>query len=147
MIGIVGSQPLVFGLFVAVASFMVCGAAQEVKVVKAVAPRPAAAVDGKTLFRRYCAVCHGVDGKGEGPASATLKHQPSNLTAISRRNSGKFPEDRMLRILRGDESILSHGTQDMPIWGPLFYGLSTNLSMGQMRIHALVSYLEQIQTR
>ena len=136
-----------FGLFMAVASFMVCGAAQEAKVVRTVTPRSTAAVDGKTLFHQYCAVCHGVDGKGEGPAAATLKQQPSNLTAISRRNNGKFPEDKMLRILKGDEPLLSHGTQEMPIWGPLFYGMSTKLSMGQIRIHALVSYLEQIQTR
>jgi hypothetical protein len=33
------------------------------------------------------------------------------------------------------------------MWGPLFYGMSTKLSLGQIRIHALVSYLEQIQTR
>lgn len=35
--------------------------------------------NGRTLFGRYCASCHGADGGGNGPASAQLKHPPRDL--------------------------------------------------------------------
>ena len=118
-----------------------------VVAIGAATPRPTAAVDGKTLFRQYCAVCHGLDGKGAGPAVSALKQAPTDLTAINRQHNGRFPDDKILRILNGAEPIASHGTQEMPIWGPVFYGMSNNLSLGQLRVHALVSYLEQIQAK
>ena len=35
---------------------------------------------GRTLFRADCAPCHGDNGKGDGPASASVKPSPANLT-------------------------------------------------------------------
>ena len=32
--------------------------------------------DGKALFRTYCATCHGVEAKGNGPLSASLATGP-----------------------------------------------------------------------
>ena len=40
-------------------------------------------LDGRLLFRAYCAACHGADGKGGGPAAASLKSPPPDLTLIS----------------------------------------------------------------
>ena len=38
------------------------------------------AVQGKQLFQVHCQVCHGVQGKGDGPASVSLKPVPRDLT-------------------------------------------------------------------
>jgi len=36
---------------------------------------------GKTLYDGRCAFCHGVAGKGDGPAGAALRPPPTNLTS------------------------------------------------------------------
>lgn len=114
--------------------------------VKQVPVRPTASVDGKDLYRQYCAACHGVDGKGDGPAAVALKKAPSDLTHIARANNG-FPEERMLRILRGEETVTAHGSQAMPVWGAVFSNMSPNIELAQMRVHSLLNYLEKIQAK
>jgi len=47
--------------------------------------------DPQAMFSGYCAACHGLDGKGTGPAAAALKKAPADLTKISARNGGTFP--------------------------------------------------------
>ncbi|MFZ3072661.1 MAG: c-type cytochrome [Thermodesulfobacteriota bacterium] len=39
-----------------------------------------AASDGKGIYLKYCASCHGIEGKGNGPASEFLLPRPRNLT-------------------------------------------------------------------
>ena len=119
--------------------------AQET-TIKRVAPKPTTAIDGKSLFLEYCAVCHGPNGKGGGPAANALKTSPGDLTQISHKAGGKFPEDRILRILKGDEPIAAHGSREMPIWGKVF-GNMGSLSAGQTRIHALLQYVEGLQAK
>lgn len=36
---------------------------------------------GKALFQDKCTVCHGMDGKGNGPASGALSTTPTDFTA------------------------------------------------------------------
>ncbi len=38
-------------------------------------------VEGHGLYRTHCAVCHGVAGYGDGPAAASLRPRPADLTA------------------------------------------------------------------
>ena len=45
---------------------------------------------GKDMFNNYCAVCHGTDGKGTGPAATALKATPADLTALAQKNGGKY---------------------------------------------------------
>ena len=40
-----------------------------------------AIVHGATLFPQHCAVCHGPEGRGNGPAAASLPVPPADLTA------------------------------------------------------------------
>jgi len=42
---------------------------------------PAAIVQGQNVFQQHCAVCHGRDGHGDGPAAAGLNSTPADLTA------------------------------------------------------------------
>ena len=116
------------------------------KTIQRVSPKPTVAIDGKSLFQEYCAVCHGVNGKGGGPAAKALQVAPGDLTQISRKNEGKFPEERIMRVLKGEEPVTAHGTQDMPIWGKVFSNMGS-LTMAQTRIHALLQYVEGIQTK
>jgi len=39
-----------------------------------------AAAKGKKLYKQLCAICHGVKGKGDGMAGASLTPKPANFT-------------------------------------------------------------------
>lgn len=45
-------------------------------------PDSATLKNAKTLYIKYCAPCHGVSGKGDGPANASLSPNPANHTSI-----------------------------------------------------------------
>src|SRR5689334_2924626 len=60
---------------------------------------PTTAISGSVLFKQYCAACHGMNGKGDGPAAPALKSRPGDLTHYATRNSGRFPEEKFMRIM------------------------------------------------
>lgn len=115
--------------------------------VKRVPAKPTASVNGKDLYRQYCASCHGADAKGNGPAASAMKSAPSDLTQIAARNGGRFPDERMREILEGTREVPAHGSRDMPVWGAIFNNMSPNLTLTQTRIHSLMSYIEDIQVK
>jgi mono/diheme cytochrome c family protein len=117
----------------------------EVKRVPAAATSPSS---GKEMFASYCASCHGRDAKGDGPAAAALKQTPADLTALAKRNAGKFPSDRVTSVLRGQASLAAHGSQEMPVWGPVFWRMSQgHEEQVQMRVANLTKYLESLQEK
>src|ERR1019366_227940 len=102
---------------------------------------------GVDLYQRYCAVCHGKDGKGGGPAAAALKASPTDLTELLKSNSGKFPVGTVRQLLGGGSSTPAHGSQEMPIWGPVFRAMSPNERIAKLRVDNLLRYLESIQQK
>jgi mono/diheme cytochrome c family protein len=122
-------------------------AADELTKIKKVPAHTTSAITGQDLFRQYCAVCHGTDGKSSGPAAAALKTKPADLTLVSRKNGGKYPEIRVQRVINGEDDVTAHGSRDMPIWGQIFRHMSSNQDLGSVRIYNLVKYIEQIQSK
>lgn len=103
---------------------------------------------GKDMFNSYCAVCHGTDAKGSGPAASAMKTPPSDLTVLSKNDGGKYPSAHVAAVIRGQASTPSHGSQDMPVWGPLFSSLSQGHdAQVQQRIANLVTYIEGLQAK
>lgn len=37
-------------------------------------------IEGKKLYQTYCTGCHGISGKGDGPAAKTLPVKPADHT-------------------------------------------------------------------
>jgi len=101
------------------------------------------------MFDAYCAACHGKDAKGDGPAVPALKVPPPDLTTLAQRHGGKFPQDYVGDVLRnGVEGVKSHGSKDMPTWGPLFGSLGGGRSApATLRILELSHYIESLQTK
>ena len=123
--------------------------AQEPKtqVKHEAAPRTSPA-SGKEMFQAYCASCHGKDGKGDGPAAASLKSAPADLTGLARQNGGKYPSDKVSAILRGQANLAPHGDQEMPVWGPVFWRMSGgHEAVVQQRVANLNRYLESLQVK
>ena len=122
--------------------------AQNAPTVKHVPISNAPSNSGKEMFKSYCAVCHGTDGKGNGPAASALKAVPSDLTLLAQKNGGKYPAAHVAALIRGQASMPSHGTPDMPIWGPLFSSISQgHESQVQQRTANLVAYIDSLQAK
>ena len=75
---------------------------------------------GKHEYESKCAVCHGLEGRGNGAMAAVLKTRISNLTYLSKNNDGVFPVKRVYEIIDGTEVLPAHGTREMPIWGTVY---------------------------
>ena len=102
---------------------------------------------GPDLYRFYCATCHGRDGKGNGPAAPALKVPPPDLTVLTRRQNGVFPSVEVETIIRGGTAMAAHGSDEMPVWGPIFHALDPSDARVKARIAALVSHIVSIQQK
>lgn len=92
----------------------------QAKQVQKEPVKQAATLSGAGMFKDYCAVCHGKDAKGNGPAASELKQAPANLTTLAKRHGGKFPDMYVEEVLRNGAKAPAHGDAEMPVWGPLF---------------------------
>jgi mono/diheme cytochrome c family protein len=116
------------------------------QTVRREAARPLGSVAGVDTFRAYCAACHGTDAKGTGPAASSLKTPPADLTLIAKRHGGRFSQNDLERwILGTDEMPRSHGSREMPVWGPVFRDLGADNAEMALRLNNLISYLKSIQ--
>ena len=122
--------------------------AQTTTTIKHVPLTSTSAASGKEMFDGYCAVCHGADGKGNGPAAPALKTPPANLTQLAAKESGKFPDDRVFGILSGKVEVTAHGSSEMPMWGSLLKNLAHgDLKMANLRARNLADYVRSIQAK
>jgi mono/diheme cytochrome c family protein len=118
------------------------------KVIKHVTVKNTSAASGKEMYTSYCAVCHGIDGKGDGPAASALKAPPTDLTTLSMNNGGKFPSLKISAAIRGDANVPAHGSKDMPVWGSLFREMSQgHEGEVQQRVANLTKYIESLQAK
>lgn len=130
-----------FALFAAAA---LPGLAQTIKTVP---PNPTSPTSGKEMFNEYCAVCHGQDARGGGPAATALKKKPADLTQLSVHNNGKYPDSRVARYIEGDDKVDAHGTREMPMWGDVFKSMSANSDISRMRVSNLSAYIKTLQAK
>jgi mono/diheme cytochrome c family protein len=121
--------------------------AQEKKIEKEPI-QPTSAASGPEMYKAYCAVCHGKDAKGDGPAASELKVPPPDLTTLAKRHDGKYPADYIATVLRNGAKAPAHGTADMPVWGPLFSSISQgDQSQVNQRIANLTNYIKSLQAK
>ena len=112
-----------------------------------------AAVDqsGRDAFLRYCASCHGSEGRGDGPLAASLTRPPADLTQLAKKSGGQFDERALLEAVDGRRQVSEHGTRDMPVWGAVFEeegrGELYPAYQSLVRSRFLVDYLATIQER
>jgi mono/diheme cytochrome c family protein len=137
-------RPLIIGiaLVLLAATQMVMA---QTKAIKEVNAKPTMAYTGAQLFHEFCAVCHGGDARGAGPAADALKVKPTDLTLLTKQNKGKFPAGQVQDVIVGTEFVAAHGTKEMPMWGDIFRSISPNQAFTDLRITNLVLYVQSLQ--
>ena len=119
---------------------------EDQKAIRKGPARRTSSSSGSEMYRAYCAACHGLGGKGDGPASSALKSAPTDLTQLAKRNSGRFPELQVFGAINGDLQVPAHGSKDMPVWGAVFRGMGdSSVSGAKLRIRNLTRYIELLQ--
>jgi hypothetical protein len=85
---------------------------------------------------------------GAGPVASALKASPTNLTVLSRNNHGKFPDSHIVTVLNNGADVKSHGSVEMPVWGPILGKMNVSNSQDRMlRISNLSRYLDSMQVK
>jgi mono/diheme cytochrome c family protein len=103
-------------------------------------------VSGVQLYKRFCAVCHGNDLKGNGPVSPEFKNPPSDLTTLAQRHEGKFPDAYVEDVLRNGVKKPAHGNTEMPVWGPFLASVpGTDPELVSIQIENLTNYIKSMQ--
>jgi mono/diheme cytochrome c family protein len=107
------------------------------------------AQDGRDTFLRYCASCHGSEGRGDGPLAGSLTQPPADLTQIAKRAGGRWDESAVMATIDGRRQVAAHGTRDMPVWGAIFEeegrGEPYPAYQGLLKSRFLVDYLATLQ--
>ena len=117
---------------------------------KAGAEKSIASEYGAIEFEKSCSACHGFDGKGKGYMAESLKVPPTDLTRLSRENSGHFPFLKVYQAIEGSARVGIHKPREMPVWGKEFrrqaskYGVDEHLHTRGV-ILELISHIYSIQ--
>lgn len=102
------------------------------KIIMNPAPPPTAVADGKQLYTQWCAGCHGMTGKGDGPNAKALPVAPakhSDAKAMSARS-----DDALFDTIEAGGAIMNRSHR-MPAFGG---------SLNTAQIRALVTYIRTL---
>ena len=109
------------------------------------------AAAGREEYLQYCASCHGIDGKGNGPIAGDLRVAPADLRQISSRHGGVFPQPMVAEFIDGRRRVRSHGPGNMPVRGHRFDREVPTSPTGDIavrgRVELLIEYLRSIQVK
>ena len=103
---------------------------------------------GSADYQAYCSACHGPEARGDGSIAKSLKKRPADLTQMTKRNSGVFPDEKVFKTVDGRGGS-AHSDSDMPSWGEVFAksSESAGAEKSAARIDALVKYLQTLQVK
>jgi len=116
--------------------------------------RTAAAQSGIRDYQIYCADCHGLGGKGDGPSRLTIPMNPppNDLTQMAKKNGGIFPFDEVVDSIDGRKNIPSHARLQMPFWGTTLQKPGKEFTPEsdaevKKRIESIARYVERLQQK
>jgi mono/diheme cytochrome c family protein len=99
--------------------------------------------NGAIVYQRYCAVCHGLEGRGDGPAAVALTPRPTDLTRLT---DGVV---ELMRRIDGRAAIPAHGSEAMPVWGEVFarglVGEGRPAKKAKLHVQAAALYVRSLQ--
>ncbi len=84
---------------------------------------------GKVLYKEYCAQCHGMSGKGDGPAASGLEPKPAIHANMP---FEKLPMEYLYNVINHGGPAIGK-SPNMPYWG---------LTIGQQGVADVIAYLK-----
>jgi mono/diheme cytochrome c family protein len=98
-------------------------------------------------FAQYCAACHSGDGRGGGPAAASLGLRVPDVTTLAARSGGSFDAQALRELVDGRHLDAAGQRRDMPVWGRVFERRASPDDEAERtaRIDRIVLYLWSLQ--
>jgi mono/diheme cytochrome c family protein len=90
---------------------------------------------GKTKYDQFCASCHGVTGKGDGPASAALNPKPHDWT--DKHHVKSHTNEYFIQVIKVGGAALGKSPL-MPPWGTV---------LSDQDIQNVVAYIRTLSQR
>ena len=90
---------------------------------------------GQAGFEQYCAACHGMSAKGDGPVAESLLAQPADSTKLGARYGAPLPKPKLVDLIDGTHLTHAHGVREMPVWGKQLHVGVTCASSPPHRAH------------
>jgi hypothetical protein len=91
--------------------------------------------------------CHGVDGKGNGPAVQVIPgFKPIDLTVLSKDHGGQFPRQEVSDVIDGPKRLADHYDSDTVQPAGNEFSKESEEDV-KARISALVEYIQGIQQK
>jgi mono/diheme cytochrome c family protein len=87
--------------------------------------------DGKRMYQAYCSGCHGLSGKGDGPAAKMLPVKPADHTRIE---MNKYTDQYLFEIISKGGASVGKSSQ-MPAWGGV---------LKEPRVKEIVAYVRAL---
>src|SRR5262249_52133867 len=92
------------------------------------------------MYNQYCASCHGVSGKGDGPVASALSPAPTDLT----RSDLNLAE--LMKGIDGRRTVRAHGTGAMPGWGHVCEAVVEDRQRLR-EVQAVAEYVQSLRAR
>jgi hypothetical protein len=109
---------------------------------------PTSPVNGHQMYSSYCASCHGLDGRGNGPVAYRLPVRPVDLTTLTVTNRGKFPSAHVAAAIDEGTDASAQKSNLMPAWGLIFDRMGhLNQFEKMQRESNLTSYIASLQKK
>ena len=105
--------------------------------------------NGHEMYDHLCAVCHGMTGKGDGPAAPALSNPVPDLTQFGAQTGSAY-HAQLESVISGTDRTVHKDIVGMPLWFREFqyvrrdkFGRPRTM-YANLKIHSLAEYVEEL---
>ncbi len=105
--------------------------------------------DGHEMYDHLCAACHGVTGKGDGPATPALGNPAPDLTQFGAATGNDY-HAQLEHVISGIDRTVHKDIVGMPLWFREFQNVRRDkfghprTAYANLKIHSLAEYVEEL---
>ena len=109
-----------------------------------------AGMNGHEMYGQLCASCHGLGGKGDGPAAPALDISVPDLTLLGSGDRHQLSHAELEGIIAGRSRTVHQNVVGMPLWELEFqyvrpkWNGQPRTAYARSQIHKLTEYVEEL---